>query len=331
MKTYVDLFCGMGGFSAALSRPLGQRDMKCVFSCDIDPTARKFYEMVYGDKPKGDIRTIKEEDIPEHDVLCAGFPCQPFSTSGNKKGFDDVRGDLFFEIMRIAKHHKPKVMILENVPHLKRMENGRYIKVIQKEIEGIGYRYYDSILNAADYVVAQARRRLYIVAIRNDIKKEFVFPDKKTPVWAIKHTLQEEADESLLYKKPYHMFGRDTNGGKDRNCNKIGFIGLKIKYNKSGMVDARKGQGMGIYDINYPAPTLTTRNRIYIMESNRVRRLSTRELFYIQGYFPFQIQHIEKRIKNEFSFAALDKLIGNSVCPLVVCNIMDSVYDTVQA
>ena len=111
---FIDLFCGIGGFHQALKK-IG---CECVFASDIDENCRKTYENNYGLKPEGDITKIKIEEIPIFDILCAGFPCQPFSKAGFQKGFDDDRGNLFFHICNVVKIHKPKYMILENVRNL---------------------------------------------------------------------------------------------------------------------------------------------------------------------------------------------------------------------
>src|SRR3990167_7431517 len=111
---FIDLFCGIGGFRSVLEK----FEHECIFSCDIDKFARKTYKENYGDEPAGDITKIKEQDIPTHDLLCAGFPCPAFSLAGKKKGFDDPRGKLFFEIIRIAKFHNPSILFLENVKNL---------------------------------------------------------------------------------------------------------------------------------------------------------------------------------------------------------------------
>src|SRR5512135_3270917 len=112
--SFIDLFAGIGGFRIALEKA----GAKCVFSSEINQYACKVYESNFNEKPSGDITKIKEQEIPPHDILCGGFPCQAFSTIGMKKGFSDTRGTLFFEVVRIARHHKPKIILLENVPGL---------------------------------------------------------------------------------------------------------------------------------------------------------------------------------------------------------------------
>ena len=115
--SFIDLFAGIGGFRYALEK----YDCKCVFSSEIEKNAVSIYEKNFKDKPKGDIRHINVEDIPPHDILCGGFPCQSFSICGKKKGLNDTRGNLFYEIMRIVDYHKPKLILLENVKNISKL------------------------------------------------------------------------------------------------------------------------------------------------------------------------------------------------------------------
>lgn len=129
---FIDLFCGIGGFRIAaeqLGSDIGM-PVKCVFSCDIDEDCKQAYEANFGEKPAGDITAIKAENIPDHDILLAGFPCQPFSIIGHRKGFEDTRGTLFFEIARIIEAKKPTAFILENVKLFAGHNNGRTLKRI---------------------------------------------------------------------------------------------------------------------------------------------------------------------------------------------------------
>ena len=172
---FVDLFCGIGGFHAALHR-LGH---ECVFATDIDKHAAAVYEKNWG-KPGGfdvhvDIRTVLD-DIPEMDIICAGFPCQPFSKSGAQEGFkDQTRGTLFHDICTLAEKHKPAVLFLENVPNLVKHDEGNTMAVIQERLTELGYAHWHAILSPHKYGVPQVRTRVYIVAIRSDLAKNRVF------------------------------------------------------------------------------------------------------------------------------------------------------------
>lgn len=176
--TFIDLFCGMGGFRLAFEKQGG----KCVFSSDIDKYAQETYAMNFGEIPAGDITKIDAKDIPDHDVLCAGFPCQPFSLAGRRLGFEDTRGTLFFEVARILKEKRPKAFILENVRGLANHDGGKTLDVILSTLNEIEYSYKYAILNAKDYNVPQNRDRWYCIGVRNDLGlniNDFSFPQKK--------------------------------------------------------------------------------------------------------------------------------------------------------
>ena len=175
---FVDLFCGIGGFHDALHR----NGHECVFASDIDRHAAETYEKNWG-KPGGfDVHcNIREvlDDIPAMDIICAGFPCQPFSKSGAQQGFKDkIRGTLFDDICTLADEHKPKVLFLENVPNLVKHDGGNTFRVIEESIRELGYSFSWSILSPHKFGIPQVRTRVYIVAIRNDLleKRDFAFP-----------------------------------------------------------------------------------------------------------------------------------------------------------
>ena len=164
---FIDLFCGIGGFHQALDN-LGY---KCVLASDIDPECRKVYKDNYKIEPHGDIDDIEVEGIPDFDILCAGFPCQPFSKAGHQKGFSDTRGNLFFSICKIIKHHKPRYLILENVRNLASHDQGNTWKVIRSKISELGYHTYlkPVILNTLYFGLPQSRERVIIMCKRKDL------------------------------------------------------------------------------------------------------------------------------------------------------------------
>ena len=159
---FAELFAGMGGFRLGLE-PLGGR---CVFASEIEPFAAATYERNFGEAPFGDIVEVPTEAVPAHDILTAGFPCQSFSRAGAQRGLQDSRGDLFFEIVRLARARKPAALLLENVPNLLRVDNGHAMHVIARELTAIGYHVRVQLLNAAA-VVPQHRERLFIVGFRD--------------------------------------------------------------------------------------------------------------------------------------------------------------------
>lgn len=182
MIKIIDLFAGIGGVRLAFetsAKKMG-KSIKCVFTSEIDKFAVETYTANFGNHNiYGDITGIEESDIPDHDILLAGFPCQPFSSAGLKNGFTDTRGTLFFDIERILKKKKPKAFLLENVKHLKGHDKGRTLQTIIKHLEALNYKVFYKILNAKDYGLPQNRERIFIVGFRNhDVKFEFPEPLK---------------------------------------------------------------------------------------------------------------------------------------------------------
>jgi DNA (cytosine-5)-methyltransferase 1 len=162
---YIDLFCGIGGFHQAL-REMGA---ECVLACDKDKYCRQVYEMNYDMKVAEDVKKLKPEEMPDFDIICAGFPCQAFSNAGKKKTFDDDRGLLFDEIMRIAKVKKPRFMFLENVKHILKVGNGEVIQYILAQLDKHGYEVQYFNMSPHEYGIPQQRERVYFVCVRKDI------------------------------------------------------------------------------------------------------------------------------------------------------------------
>jgi DNA (cytosine-5)-methyltransferase 1 len=163
---YIDLFCGIGGFHIALDK-LGH---KCVMACDIDKYSREVYKKNFNIYPSGNIRNIDEKKIDYFDILTGGFPCQTFSNAGKKKGINDEnKGTLFNEIIRIVKYNKPKFIFLENVKHIKKIDNGNVFKIINNKIEECGYNVFHIMLSPHELGIPQQRERIFFICIRNDI------------------------------------------------------------------------------------------------------------------------------------------------------------------
>ena len=163
----IDLFAGIGGIRLGFEQAFGE-NIKCVFSSEIDKYAIQTYQTNFANENvSGDITQIDENDIPSHDILLAGFPCQPFSQAGLKKGFDDTRGTLFFDIKRILMAKKPQAFLLENVKQLKGHDKGRTLQIILKHLHNIGYKTFVEVLKARDFGIPQNRERIYIVGFLN--------------------------------------------------------------------------------------------------------------------------------------------------------------------
>lgn len=173
MFKFIDLFSGIGGFHYGLEKCGG----KCVFASEIDKYAIETYEHNYGITPAGDISKIDIKEIPEFDLLCAGFPCQSFSNVGKKGGLSDPRGALIFQVERVLKGCKPKAFLLENVKGLLSHDKGKTFRQIVELLEKCGYRVEYKVLEAKDYGVPQIRKRVFIVGVRNDLNIPFVFPE----------------------------------------------------------------------------------------------------------------------------------------------------------
>ena len=169
-----ELFAGVGGFREGIQNSCEKNNVneEIVFVSEWDKYAQKSYNAIYDQVPQGDITAIKEEEIPNHDILVGGFPCQAFSTAGKMKGFEDARGTLFFDVARIAHHKKPKVLFLENVKGLVGHDKGKTLDVIIKALNDIGYLVDYEVLNSKGYGVPHNRQRIFIIAIRDDLIKE---------------------------------------------------------------------------------------------------------------------------------------------------------------
>lgn len=190
---FIDLFAGIGGIRLAFESIGGQ----CVFTSEWDKHAGETYKANFGDAPLGDITQIHERDLPKHDVLLAGFPCQPFSHAGLKKGFDDTRGTLFFDIARILKSKRPSVVLLENVKGFANHDKGNTFRVVKRTLEDLGYVVHNKVLNAKDFGVPQNRERIYIVAIRNNLRgaDAYEFPTAPMTRTRLGDILERNVDE----------------------------------------------------------------------------------------------------------------------------------------
>jgi DNA (cytosine-5)-methyltransferase 1 len=192
---YIDLFSGMGGFRIAIEQAaidLGI-SVRCAFSCDIDMECQNAYEKNFGEKPAEDITAIKAEDIPDHDVLLAGFPCQPFSIIGHRKGFEDTRGTLFFAIASILEAKKPAAFVLENVKLLAGHNNGKTLKRIMSALRDLGYYADFRVLNALDFGLPQKRERIFIVGFKKACS--FDWPKGGIPMIPLQKILEKNVPE----------------------------------------------------------------------------------------------------------------------------------------
>lgn len=219
---FIDLFAGIGGMRLAFEDDITE----CVFSSEWDKYAQKTYQANFGDMPFGDITEIKAKDIPEHDILLGGFPCQPFSHIGKREGFmHKTQGNLFFEIIRILNYHQPPMLLLENVPGLLTNDGGRTFEVIKNELDNANYDIFYKVLDAQDFGLPQVRKRILIVGFHKGLNiKRFEFPkednyDKKF----INEFLEKNPEGYSISKKLQNSYLFKKNDGRpqivDENSN----------------------------------------------------------------------------------------------------------------
>ena len=191
--TFIDLFAGIGGFRIAFE----SQKAKCVFSSEWDKFSQVTYQANFGDLPAGDITLIDSKKIPAHDILTAGFPCQPFSNAGLKKGFEDTRGTLFYDVARILNDKKPAMVLLENVKGFVNHNKGKTLRVVLDTLDELGYNTLYKVLNAKDFGVPQNRERIFIVGInRKKLGKiSFEFPQPFGEVTRLGSILENNPDD----------------------------------------------------------------------------------------------------------------------------------------
>ncbi|OON96916.1 MAG: DNA (cytosine-5-)-methyltransferase [Epulopiscium sp. Nele67-Bin005] len=294
--TFIDLFAGIGGFRLALSS-LGA---KCVYSNEWDKYSKQTYFANFGEMPDDDITKVDEKLIPNHDILCAGFPCQAFSISGKKLGFTDSRGTLFFDVARIIKEKNPKIVFMENVKNFATHDGGRTLEVVRNTLFELGYSFDYKVLNAANYGIPQKRERIYMVAFRNDIlKSEFNFPN---PIPLTKYVndflVNDENIVSGLYvDRPDLVLTKEDNVFGNKPI-------------RLGMVN-KGGQGERVYSTKGVAITLSANGGGVFAKTggyyinNKTRKLHPVECANLMGY--------PKNYKIVVSNSQAYKQFGNSV------------------
>ena len=297
--TFIDLFAGLGGFRIALES-LGA---ECVYSNEWDKHAQKVYFNNFGDLPEGDITLVDEKQIPKHDILCAGFPCQAFSISGKQRGFEDSRGTLFFDVARIVKEKRPKVVFMENVKNLAKHDGGKTLEVIQATMEELGYEFNQKVLSSVNYGMPQKRERIYMVCFRKDIVNanfNFKYP-KSIP-------LTKHVEDFLIPEEeiPKNLFVTREDTYMENKTDNV----YSNKPIRMGIVN-KGGQGERIYSTKGIAITLSaygggafSKTGGYLI-NGKTRKLHPRECARLMGY-PDSYQLAEKDSQSYKQF-------GNSV------------------
>lgn len=301
--TFIDLFAGIGGFRI----PMQELGGKCVFSSEYNYHAQRAYELNFGEVPFGDITKLDVNIVPKHDILCAGFPCQPFSISGKMKGFEDTRGTLIYHVFKVIEKRNPQVVLLENVKHLVYHDNKKTLEIIIKHLEELGYTVSKRVLNASDFGLPQNRERIIIVGHKKN-KFDFNKVEKK-PRPKLKDFLDEENEFEFL-DEPFTILEEQKT--QDSGLLFAGYRNKTIR--KAGVRPGTEHlsrvhkQPNRIYSTEgvHPAlPSQESSGRFWILDNNKVRKLTIEECYRIMG-FPEKFKFIYNR-------GELYKQVGNSV------------------
>ena len=293
--TFSDMFCGIGGFHVAAAR----LEMRCVFACDIDAEARRAYSHNFKMEPAGDITAIDPQTIPDHDVLMAGFPCQPFSIIGDMRGFDDTRGTLFFDLAMVIAEKMPSLVLLENVRQLSSHNKGRTLKRIMEILAELGYNADWNILNALDYGLAQKRERTFIVGFR-DHSVKFEWPASVGDHPSLNTVLEDEVPEKYYASERIRL--------KRMQSHKSQF--------DPGIWHENKGGNVSSHPFSCALRAGASYNYLLV---NGERRLTPREMLRLQG-FP-------ERFDLPGSYQQIRKQTGNAVPVLVAQAVLERAID----
>lgn len=305
---FIDLFAGIGGFRQAFEKA----GYECIFSSEINEHCQKVYKNNFKETPFPDVAKIEAEKLSEFQILLAGFPCQPFSICGKKKGFEDTRGTLFFDICRIIDEKRPNVVVLENVKHLIHHDGGNTLKTILSTLELLEYTVSYKVLNSKDFGVPQNRERIVIIAHKKGLK--FNFNKLKTkPMVKLKDFLDKDSEFEYLEPSEYTILENYTIqktglifiGYRNKNIWKTG-----IRPNTEHLSRVHR-QPNRIYSVEGTHPTLPSQESagrffIYLTDEKRVRKLTINECYRIMG-FPDNFQRANI-LSEQY------KQIGNSVC-----------------
>jgi len=334
------LYSGIGGFEIGIQNVIGKENLDIIFSSEIDDYAAKSYELYFKHKSSGDITKIDEKSIPGHDILTAGFPCQAFSIAGNRKGFEDTRGTLFFDVVRVLKEKQPKIFILENVKGLishdkskgkykskinKKYNNtksskciGQTLKIMEDILLELDYNVFWEILNTKDYGLPQNRERIYFVGFRKDLNiTEFTYPKKINYKTKLKDVLENNVELNFYLNDEYQeRFIKSLNNEKLQK--KIPKTGV---YEVVGTTVNPEAKGTNsrhwVYNIDKIISTIdatTYKQPKQILIDNKIRKLTPKECWRLQG-FPNEYYDL---VAKEISNTQLYKQAGNAVSTNVV-------------
>lgn len=347
----VSLFSGVGGFEEGLK--LANINSKIVLASEIDSFAKKSYIANFGNQNlHGDVKLVDEKDVPDHSLLLAGFPCQSFSIAGKRKGFEDIRGTLFFEVARILSEKKPKCILLENVKNLISHDGTTTIRTILKTLNDIGYSVDFTVINSSEAGVPQNRDRTYICGIYNGktekylsdfrsvkadkLKKELNKTDfrgfnffngvtYKNKKKCIEDILQDDVDASFFFdteKISEYLDSVSIDEGFLRQAKIIKIINLPREVHNDLERQRR------VYSVKGISPTVLARSdstKILVSNSGRmkIRKVTPIENFYIQG---FSKKFVTNVINTGMSATQMYKQSGNAVSPPVIAGILEELY-----
>jgi DNA (cytosine-5)-methyltransferase 1 len=272
-KRYADLFCGLGAFHTAFDRL--DQGYECVFACDVDERVRRIYKENHGITPHGDINTIDTEVMPDFDILCAGFPCQPFSIAGKKEGFNDKdKGNLFYNILDIVDRKSPQKIILENVKNLHTIHDGETFRIIIASLEKRGYKVSYKVLDAKNYGSPQSRQRIYIICDKDTL---YTFRSVNKPITPVSSIIDHTVDKFFDYEDKYIL--EPTKG--------------RMKYKLINKKTGKGGrQGERVYSIDDYGPTICassggpgSKTGLYEI-GGKIRKLTIKEALQMSGFSP---------------------------------------------
>jgi DNA (cytosine-5)-methyltransferase 1 len=306
---YIDLFCGLGAFHEAFKK---HSEFKCVFACDINQKVGEIYEANHGLKPLGDIKNVDASSIPDFDILCAGFPCQPFSIAGSKLGFGDDRGNLFYDILRIVDAKRPRMAVLENVKNLKTHDQGRTYKTIKDSFEERGYKFFSKVMDSSHHGSPQCRQRIFMIATTGD----FVFPER-SPKQCVVSSILDRSDVSCWDGSRYYLVAKSSRPRPFKP--RILFNIFSNEKKKGGR------QGERIYDAGCCGVTICAssggpgaKTGLYKVGEN-VRRLNVGECLRMFG-FPPDFNFLDAGDEQKIFY------LGNSI----VVNVVDALIPAIK-
>lgn len=317
---FLDLCSGIGSAHLAFKN----LSLNCIGYSEIDKRAEETYNLFFGDKYKnyGDLMHIDPSTLIDFDILTAGFPCQPFSIVGNRKGIDDERGKIIYGIANILKYKQPKGFLLENVKGLVNLNKGSALKEILSLLKNSGYTVYWKILESTDFGIPQARQRIYFVGIRNDLhKNNFFFPEKNKQQVSLSDFLIDDDENFILNKSSFSTFQRYL----ENKYNKGKYNINKLLQNDYLVLDTRQSDLRLFYN---KIPTLRTgRQGIFYTKNQQIRKLSGLEALLLQGFSFDMAKYAQEKFSQTTILAQAGNAMTVNVMEEIGKNILNYFYE----